>query len=60
MEYLKKTVIELRKIAVLLGLVGYMRLQKTEASPAHFTPNVSLLDTPVPNIGIPPLEPKLV
>jgi len=54
MEYSKKTVVELRKIAKQSGLVRYTRLQKAELIakieaheaqtliPSHFTPNASL------------------
>jgi len=67
MVYSNKTVSESRKIAEQSGSVEYTELiafddvdnevQILGLIPAYFTPNVSLLDEPVPDIGIPTLEP---
>ena len=64
MDYEKKTVIELRNIAKQSGLVRYTRLRKAELiakieahSVPSISPNVSLLDASVPDIGIPTLKP---
>ena len=65
MVYSNKTVSESRKIAEQSGSVEYTELIAFDdvdnevqiLGPAYFTPNVSLLDEPVPDIGIPTLEP---
>jgi hypothetical protein len=66
MVYSNNTVSESRKIAEQSGSVEYyteliafndVDNEVQILGPAYFTPNVSLLDEPVPDIGIPTLEP---